>query len=248
MASAQPAGQLTGVVRDTTGSVLPGVTVTVTGAALIAPRTVVTDEHGEYVVDALPAGRYLVTAAFSGFEPSSTEIDVGATSATLDVVLAVSSLAERVTVTATRTGAADVQSTPVAITVLPATDARADGSADGRRPRGRCADGHDLAAHRAGAGDHPRHRDEQHVRRSKFHGSSRRRLSRTPRDGVCRFSERRTRRSPARAHRGRSTDATRSAARSTSSPGSRPTRSRRAFGSPPATTTSFAPKAPSAAR
>lgn len=121
VASAQPGGQLTGVVRDTTGSVLPGVTVTVSGAALIAPRTVVTDEHGEYVVDALPAGRYLVTAAFSGFESSRTQIDVGATTATFNVVLDVSSLAERVTVTATKTGAADVQSTPVAITVLPAT-------------------------------------------------------------------------------------------------------------------------------
>jgi iron complex outermembrane recepter protein len=121
MASAQPGGQLTGVVRDTTGSVVPGVTVSVTGEALTAPRTVVTDEHGEYAVDALPAGRYLVTAAFSGFEPSRTEIDVGATTATFNVVLAVSSLAERVTVTATKTGAADVQSIPVAITVLPAT-------------------------------------------------------------------------------------------------------------------------------
>jgi iron complex outermembrane receptor protein len=35
-------------------------------------------------------------------------------------VLAVPSLAESVTVTATKTGAADVQSTPIAITVLPA--------------------------------------------------------------------------------------------------------------------------------
>jgi len=78
---AQPPGRLTGVVRDTTGSVLPGAPVTVTGAALIAPRTVSADEHGEYVVDALPAGRYLVTAAFRGFEPSTTEVDVGATSA-----------------------------------------------------------------------------------------------------------------------------------------------------------------------
>jgi iron complex outermembrane receptor protein len=121
VASAQPGGRLTGVVRDTTGSVVPGVTVTVSGATLSAPRTVVTDEDGEYVVDALPAGRYLVTAAFNGFEPTSTAIGVGATAATLDVVLAVSSLAERVTVTATKTGAADVQSTPVAITVLPAT-------------------------------------------------------------------------------------------------------------------------------
>jgi len=45
--SAQPSGQLAGVVRDATGSVVSGVTVTVTGSALIAPRTVVTDEHGE---------------------------------------------------------------------------------------------------------------------------------------------------------------------------------------------------------
>jgi iron complex outermembrane recepter protein len=121
VAAAQPSGQLTGVVRDTTGSVLPGVTVTVTGAALSAPRTVVTEGHGEYVVDALAAGRYLVTAAFSGLEPSSTEIDVGAITATLNVVLAVSSLSERVTVTATKTGAADVQSTPIAITAFSAT-------------------------------------------------------------------------------------------------------------------------------
>jgi iron complex outermembrane recepter protein len=119
--SGQRPGRLTGVVRDTSGSVLPGVTVTVTGAALIAPRTVIADEHGEYVVDALPAGRYLVTAAFRGFGPSTTEIDVGATGATRDLVVEVSSLAESVTVTATRTGASDVQSTPAAITVLPAS-------------------------------------------------------------------------------------------------------------------------------
>jgi iron complex outermembrane receptor protein len=119
--AAQPGSRLTGVVRDTTGSVLPGVSVTVTGAALIAPRTVVTDERGEYVVDTLPAGRHLVTAAFSGFAPSSTEIEVGVTTATLNVVLQVSSFAERMTVTATKTGAADVQSTPVAVTVLAAT-------------------------------------------------------------------------------------------------------------------------------
>jgi iron complex outermembrane receptor protein len=120
-ASAQPGGQLSGIVRDPTGSVVPGVTVTVTGATLIAPRSVVTDEDGEYMVDALPAGRYLVTAAFNGFEPTSKPIGVGATAATLDIVLVVPSLTERVTVTATKTGAADVQSTPVAITVLPAT-------------------------------------------------------------------------------------------------------------------------------
>jgi iron complex outermembrane receptor protein len=121
VAAAQSAGQLAGVVQDTNGNVLPGVTMTVTGAPLIAPRTVVTDEHGKYVVDALPSGRYVVTAQSSGFDPWSSQIEVGAKAKTLDVVLAVSSHSESVTVTATKTGAADVQSTPVAITVLPAT-------------------------------------------------------------------------------------------------------------------------------
>jgi iron complex outermembrane receptor protein len=114
---AQPA--LSGVVRDTTGSMLPAVTLTVTGAALAAPLTVVTDEQGRYEVDALPAGRYRVAAALEGFAPWSTDLEVGAVPTTLDVVLALSPFSERVTVTATKTGAADVQSTPVALTVLP---------------------------------------------------------------------------------------------------------------------------------
>jgi len=119
-AAAQPAPSLSGVVRDTTGSVLPGVTVAVTGAALAAPRTVVTDERGRYEVDTLPGGRYRVTAAVKDFEPWSSEVDVGAGPAKLDVVLSLSSFSDRVTVTATKTGVADVQTTPLAITVLPA--------------------------------------------------------------------------------------------------------------------------------
>ena len=81
----------------------------------------VTNELGEYLVGALPPGRYLVTAALSGLKPSSSGIDVGTASATRNLELDVPPLAESVTVTATKTGAADVQSTPVAITVLPAT-------------------------------------------------------------------------------------------------------------------------------
>jgi iron complex outermembrane receptor protein len=119
-ASAQPAGRLAGVVRDATGSVIPGVTVTVAGPALGAPRTVVTDEHGQYALDSLPEGRYLVTATFSGFKPQMNAVQVGTGGATLDIMLAVSSVTERTSVTATKTGAADIQSTPVAITVLPA--------------------------------------------------------------------------------------------------------------------------------
>jgi iron complex outermembrane receptor protein len=96
------------------------VTLTLAGPALVVPRTVVTDQHGGYLVDSLPEGRYVVTAAFSGFEPWSTEVQVRASGATLDIVLALSSFSERITVTATKTGAADIQSTPIAVTVLPA--------------------------------------------------------------------------------------------------------------------------------
>jgi hypothetical protein len=117
---AQFLGQLAGVVRDTTGGLLPGVAVTITGAPLAAPKTIVTNDRGRYEFDTLPAGRYLVEAALSGFEPRITRVDIGARPATLDLVLAIGSLSETVTVTATKTGAAEIHATPIAVTVLPA--------------------------------------------------------------------------------------------------------------------------------
>ena len=97
-ASAQPAGRLAGVVRDATGNVLPGAMLTVAGPALGAPRTV-THEHGQYVLESLPEGRELVTATFSGFEPRTTEFPVGPCWVTFDIMLVVSSFAERTSVT-----------------------------------------------------------------------------------------------------------------------------------------------------
>jgi hypothetical protein len=64
---AQALGQLAGVVRDNTCSVLPGVSLTISGSARIAPRTVVTDEHGNYQIAKLSPGRYSVTASLRGF-------------------------------------------------------------------------------------------------------------------------------------------------------------------------------------
>jgi iron complex outermembrane receptor protein len=116
---AQPAGQLAGVVRDTTGGVLPGVGVTVTSVAAVAPQTILTDEQGRYEAGALPPGRYTVQASLSGFQSKAAEVDINVGPVTLDLVLSVSTVLERVTVTATKTGTADIQTTPMAVTALP---------------------------------------------------------------------------------------------------------------------------------
>ena len=64
MAWAQSAttGAIAGEVRDTTGAVLPGVTVEASSPALIEKvRTVVTDDQGRYQIVELRPGRYMVT-------------------------------------------------------------------------------------------------------------------------------------------------------------------------------------------
>ena len=65
-------------------------------------------------------GHCEIEAALNGFESRLTTVDIDAGDTTRDLTLAVAPLSERVTVTTTKAGAADVQSTPVAITVLPA--------------------------------------------------------------------------------------------------------------------------------
>src|SRR5262245_60170284 len=94
-ASTQPLESLSGVIHDTTGALVPGVTVTVAGVGLPAPLVIVTDDRGRFALDNLPAGRYEVTAALSGFEPRTTEIDLHGQPVTLDLVLALSPLSER---------------------------------------------------------------------------------------------------------------------------------------------------------
>ncbi|MQA29963.1 MAG: TonB-dependent receptor [Luteitalea sp.] len=67
-ASAQQASSIAGVVRDTSGAVLPGVTVEAASPALIEKvRTVVTDGEGRYNVTDLRPGTYVVTFTLTGF-------------------------------------------------------------------------------------------------------------------------------------------------------------------------------------
>ena len=65
IASAQ---SLAGSVRDTSGAVLPGVTVEASSPALIAKvRSSVTDDTGQYRITDLPPGSYKVTFTLPGF-------------------------------------------------------------------------------------------------------------------------------------------------------------------------------------
>ena len=64
----QPAAGIAGTVRDTSGAVLPGVTVEVSSPALIEKvRTVVSDSDGLYRILDLRPGTYAVTFSLPGF-------------------------------------------------------------------------------------------------------------------------------------------------------------------------------------
>src|SRR5712675_1388011 len=72
--SAQAASGIAGVVRDTSGGVMPGVTVEASSPALIEKvRTVVTDNDGQYKIIDLRPGVYTVTFTLEGFSTVKRE-------------------------------------------------------------------------------------------------------------------------------------------------------------------------------
>ena len=61
-------GAIEGTVSDSSGGVLPGVTVTVTNVDTGTERTVITNEKGLYRAPLLPLGNYQVVAELQGFK------------------------------------------------------------------------------------------------------------------------------------------------------------------------------------
>lgn len=97
-------GEIRGTVRDASGGVLPGVTITVLNTQTGLKRTEVTDGTGTYVIPTLPLGSYTVTAELEGFRKTErTGFDLVADGRiTADFTLAIGSLTETVTVEAVR--------------------------------------------------------------------------------------------------------------------------------------------------
>jgi hypothetical protein len=74
LASAQSNSSIAGVVKDTSGAVLPGVTVEASSPSLIEKtRAVVTDGAGQYKIINLVPGTYTVTFALTGFNTVKQE-------------------------------------------------------------------------------------------------------------------------------------------------------------------------------
>src|SRR5438045_9219485 len=91
---------IAGVVKDTSGAVLPGVTVEAASPALIEKvRSAVTDGSGQFKITALRPGTYTVTFTLPGFSVVKRE-NVELTSdftATINAAVKVGSVAETIT-------------------------------------------------------------------------------------------------------------------------------------------------------
>ncbi len=94
-------GSIMGTVTDESGAVLPGVTVTVKGEAIVGTQTAQTSAQGLYRFAALPPGSYALSFALAGFSTANREavrVALGSTSEE-NLSLKLSQLAEEVTVT-----------------------------------------------------------------------------------------------------------------------------------------------------
>jgi outer membrane receptor protein involved in Fe transport len=100
-ARAQATGTLTGLLTDTSGSAMPGVSVEVASTGTGQVRTATTGSDGFYNVPLLAPGRYTLKATLSGFKTALRDgvtITVETTTR-VDLQLEVGQLSENVTVT-----------------------------------------------------------------------------------------------------------------------------------------------------
>ena len=113
----QQYGRLEGAARDAQGLALPGVSVTLSGEAIIGGRNATTGVNGSYRFQALPPGDYTIQFELSGFQTVVFEEVRVVTGATFSVSadMQIATVAETVTVTG-ESPVVDVKSTGVAAT------------------------------------------------------------------------------------------------------------------------------------
>lgn len=107
-------GAINGTITDSTKAVLPGVSVTLSGPALMGVTTAATDQGGVFRFSAVPPGDYSLITELAGFQSVTREgirVGVGFT-ATVNLTLNPASVAESVTVSGA-SPVVDVQSTNI---------------------------------------------------------------------------------------------------------------------------------------
>src|SRR5438034_3090393 len=118
-AAAFAQASITGVVKDASGAVLPGVTVEASSPALIEKsRSAVTDSTGQYRIVDLRAGTYSVTFTLTGFSTVKRDgIELsGSFTAAVNADMKVGALEETITVSG-ETPIVDTQSVRRQVTV-----------------------------------------------------------------------------------------------------------------------------------
>jgi hypothetical protein len=95
-------GTITGVVKDSTGALVPGIRVVARNIATGVQMETETSATGNYVILNLPVGRYEVTVSTTGFKVwSRSDIALSSNQTVrVDVTLEVGDISERVTITA----------------------------------------------------------------------------------------------------------------------------------------------------
>ena len=88
-------GTVTGRIVDTSGGVLPGVTVTLKSPEALGQYTAVTDAQGLYRVSNLPPATYEARAELQGFQAAVQRVAVRvATTLSVDYTLSVGAMTE----------------------------------------------------------------------------------------------------------------------------------------------------------
>ena len=115
--SQQIYGRLEGAANDAQGLVLPGVTVTLESAELVAPRVATTDVDGSYRFAQLVGGSYNMTFELGGFQTVVFEdiTVVGGSTFEINATMDIATVAETVTVTG-ESPVVDVKTTGVSAT------------------------------------------------------------------------------------------------------------------------------------
>src|SRR5262245_8490866 len=101
-AAQEQRGSIEGIVRDSSGAVLPGVVIEARSPSMAGVQSTLTDVGGEYRFPALPPGRYEIKATLQGFQPAGSadvRLELGQV-LKINLSMEVGSITEAVKVTA----------------------------------------------------------------------------------------------------------------------------------------------------